>query len=140
MPGRDSAVSEPKVSRAGRDLRAAIGVGLGLGAVILITLFAYRPSFAVLVALAVGVGSYELTRAFAVSGAFFWLDGAGRISGCCADRLPTPTEASAAFRCCFMKGSANGHSFGSSIFLDGRRMNSHSSRRDGQCLMGIGKE
>lgn len=67
--GRDFAVGEPKTSRAGRDLRAALGVGLGLGAVILITLFAYRPSFAVLVALAVGVGSYELTRAFAVSGA-----------------------------------------------------------------------
>jgi phosphatidate cytidylyltransferase len=50
-------------------LRAAIGVGLGLGAIILATLFAYRPSFAVLVALAVGIGSYELTRAFAVSGA-----------------------------------------------------------------------
>jgi DNA-binding CsgD family transcriptional regulator len=28
-----------------------------------------------------------------VSGAFFWVDGAGRISDCCADRLPAPSHA-----------------------------------------------
>jgi len=28
-----------------------------------------------------------------VAGVFFWLDGAGRISDCCADRLPTPSQA-----------------------------------------------
>lgn len=50
-------------SRAGRNLPAAIGVGVGLGAVILISLFAYRPSFAVLVALAVLYGCWEMTRA-----------------------------------------------------------------------------
>jgi phosphatidate cytidylyltransferase len=57
-----------KSSRAGRNLPAAIGVGLGLGAVIIASLFLYRPSFAVIVALAVGYGSYELTTAIGHSG------------------------------------------------------------------------
>jgi phosphatidate cytidylyltransferase len=64
-----TAAPQPQASRAGRNLGAAIGVGLGLGAIIIATLFLYRPSFAVLVAVAVGLGSYELTRAFAGSGA-----------------------------------------------------------------------
>ncbi|HEY8302133.1 MAG TPA: phosphatidate cytidylyltransferase [Jatrophihabitans sp.] len=50
-------------SKAGRNLPAAIGVGLGLGALIVASLFLYRPSFAVLVALASGFGSFELSRA-----------------------------------------------------------------------------
>jgi phosphatidate cytidylyltransferase len=58
----------PAASRAGRNLPAAIGVGLGLGGVIVASLFLYRPSFAVVVALAVGYGSYELTTAIAHSG------------------------------------------------------------------------
>jgi phosphatidate cytidylyltransferase len=61
--------AEPKASRAGRDLPMAIGVGVGLGAVILASLFVYRPSFAVIVGLAVVYGCYELTRALATSGA-----------------------------------------------------------------------
>jgi phosphatidate cytidylyltransferase len=58
-------VDEPAepTSRAGRNLPAAIGVGVGLGAVIVISLFTYRPSFAVLVGLAVLYGCYELSRA-----------------------------------------------------------------------------
>jgi phosphatidate cytidylyltransferase len=56
--------AEPgKSAKAGRNLTAAIGVGVGLGAVILTTLFAYRPSFAVLVGLCVVYGSYELAKA-----------------------------------------------------------------------------
>lgn len=55
-------------SRAGRDLRAAIGVSLGLGVLIIVTLFTYRPSFAILVGVAVSYGSFELTRAIASSG------------------------------------------------------------------------
>jgi phosphatidate cytidylyltransferase len=47
----------------------AIGVGVGLGAVILASLFVYRPSFAVIVGLAVVYGCYELTQALATSGA-----------------------------------------------------------------------
>ncbi|MBB0243665.1 phosphatidate cytidylyltransferase [Streptomyces alkaliphilus] len=50
--------------RAGRDLPAAIGVGVGLGAVILATLFLYRPAFVVVVAAAVVVGVWELTSRF----------------------------------------------------------------------------
>ena len=67
--GRDGRLAETgRTSRAGRNLPAAIGVGVGLGAVILASLFLYRPSFAFIVALAVGYGSYELTRATANSG------------------------------------------------------------------------
>jgi phosphatidate cytidylyltransferase len=62
------APAPPKKSRAGRNLPAAIGVGLGLGAVILVSLFAYRPSFAYIVGLAVVYGIYELSRALAKSG------------------------------------------------------------------------
>jgi phosphatidate cytidylyltransferase len=54
-------------SKAGRNLPAAIGVGLALGALILISLFAYRPSFAVIVGLAATYGSYELSRAIATT-------------------------------------------------------------------------
>ncbi len=58
----------PRPSRAGRNLPAAIGVGLLLGAVILATLFLYRPSFAVLVGVAAAYGSYELSRAIGTAG------------------------------------------------------------------------
>jgi phosphatidate cytidylyltransferase len=51
-------------SRAGRNLPAAIGVGVGLGAVIVLSLFLSRPSFAIIVALAVAYGTWELTQAF----------------------------------------------------------------------------
>jgi phosphatidate cytidylyltransferase len=57
-------VTQPAVpSRAGRNLPAAIGVGLALGALIIASLFVYRPSFAVLVGIAATYGSYELSRA-----------------------------------------------------------------------------
>jgi len=54
-------------SKAGRNLPAAIGVGLALGALILTSLFVYRPSFAVIVGLASAYGSYELAHAIAVT-------------------------------------------------------------------------
>ncbi len=47
--------------RAGRDLRAAIGVGLGLGAVILASLFVYKPVFVGVIVIAVVVGLWEFT-------------------------------------------------------------------------------
>jgi phosphatidate cytidylyltransferase len=56
-------------SRTGRNLPAAIGIGLLLGAIILATLFGYRPSFAILVAVAVAYGSYELVTALTTVGA-----------------------------------------------------------------------
>jgi phosphatidate cytidylyltransferase len=61
-------VEQPAKSRAGRNLPAAIGVGVGLGGVIVATLFVYRPSFAVLVGIAVLYGCYELTQALASAG------------------------------------------------------------------------
>lgn len=52
----------PRVKkRAGRDLRAAIGVGLSLGVVILLSLFVYKPVFLGVIVIAVVVGAWELT-------------------------------------------------------------------------------
>ncbi|MEP6600130.1 MAG: phosphatidate cytidylyltransferase [Actinomycetota bacterium] len=53
----------PVRSRLGRNLPAAIGVSLVLGAVIIASLLTYRPSFLVVVLVAVGYGSYELVSA-----------------------------------------------------------------------------
>jgi len=47
-------------SRAGRDLKAAIGVGVVLGALIIATLLIRKESFLVLMAIAVTVGMWEL--------------------------------------------------------------------------------
>ncbi|MFC7547656.1 phosphatidate cytidylyltransferase [Plantactinospora sp. GCM10030261] len=56
-------------SRAGRNLPAAIGVGLALGAAILLSLFLWRPAFLGVIAVAVAVGIWELVRAVSASGA-----------------------------------------------------------------------
>jgi phosphatidate cytidylyltransferase len=59
-----TSVSAPvRASRAGRDLPAAIAVGAALGALIIVTLFTYRPAFAGVVALAAAYGSWELVTA-----------------------------------------------------------------------------
>ncbi|WP_231502992.1 phosphatidate cytidylyltransferase [Blastococcus sp. URHD0036] len=52
-----------KPGRAGRNLGAAVGVGLSLGAVILASLLVYRPAFLVVLGAAVLVSVVELTRA-----------------------------------------------------------------------------
>ncbi len=57
-----------KPSRAGRDLPAAIGVGVGLVAMILASLFLLKPTFIVIVAVAIGLGMIEITRAFKTAG------------------------------------------------------------------------
>jgi phosphatidate cytidylyltransferase len=49
--------------RGGRNLPAAIGVGLGLGALIIATLALYRPSFVYVILVAVVVGVYEIVTA-----------------------------------------------------------------------------
>lgn len=46
--------------RAGRDLRAAVGVGLALGTLVLASLFIYKPVFLAVIAAAVVVGLWEL--------------------------------------------------------------------------------
>ncbi len=51
-------------TRAGRNLPAAIGVGLGLAAVILLSLYVWKPAFIGVVVAAVVLAVYELTNAF----------------------------------------------------------------------------
>jgi phosphatidate cytidylyltransferase len=65
--GRDG--KPVRASRAGRNLPAAIGVGLALGAAIVVPLFLYRPAFLAVVAVAAGVGIWEMVRAVGRSGA-----------------------------------------------------------------------
>lgn len=55
--------------RAGRNLPAAVGVGLGLGALVLVPLFFFLPGFLAVLAGAIGVGIWEMTRAVRRSGA-----------------------------------------------------------------------
>ncbi len=57
-----------KASRAGRDLRAAIIVGVSLAALIFATLFTVRVIWVGVICLAVGMGAYELCTAFATAG------------------------------------------------------------------------
>jgi phosphatidate cytidylyltransferase len=52
-----------KKSRAGRNLPAAIGVGVGLAVLVIGTLFLYRPSFVILLGIAVAIGTYEMVTA-----------------------------------------------------------------------------
>ena len=52
-----------KPGRSGRDLGAAIGVGLSLGAVILLSLLVWRPAFLAVLTAAVVVATIELVRA-----------------------------------------------------------------------------
>jgi phosphatidate cytidylyltransferase len=53
----------PRKSRAGRNLPAAIGVGVGLAGLIIGTLALYRPSFVILLSIAVAIGVYEMAAA-----------------------------------------------------------------------------
>ncbi|MFC7880343.1 phosphatidate cytidylyltransferase [Streptomyces sp. NPDC057376] len=53
---------QPPKKSAGRDLGAAIGVGLGLGAVIIASLFVVKAVFVGVIAVAVVVGLWELTK------------------------------------------------------------------------------
>jgi len=50
--------------RAGRNLPAAIGVGVSLGASIVLTLMFFKPGFVALIALALVLGAVELYQAF----------------------------------------------------------------------------
>ena len=59
----------PRTPRAGRNLPAAIGVGVGLAALIIGTLALYRPSFVILLGIAVAIGVYEMVTAIGTAGA-----------------------------------------------------------------------
>ncbi len=71
-PGEPSAPSveggtaqpDKPARRAGRDLPAAIGVGLALGAAVLAALLTYRQLFLIVIAAAVAIGTIELAGAF----------------------------------------------------------------------------
>lgn len=71
VPGPDPEpdLVPPKSSRAGRDLVAAIGVGLALGGLILVSLLVYRPAFLAVLGVAILVGVLELVRALEAGGA-----------------------------------------------------------------------
>ncbi|MGW0333298.1 phosphatidate cytidylyltransferase [Streptomyces sp. NPDC003011] len=62
MPDASQPASAPQKKSAGRDLGAAIGVGVGLGVVIVASLFVVKAAFVGVVAVAVVVGLWELTR------------------------------------------------------------------------------
>jgi phosphatidate cytidylyltransferase len=64
-PGRRRAgrSGAPAKSRAGRNLPAAIAVGLSLGLVILASLFIWKPAFLGVVVVGAGVGVWETVRA-----------------------------------------------------------------------------
>lgn len=62
-PGASSDAPGGKPSRAGRNLTAAIAVGLAIGAVILLGLFTAKESFIGIVAVSVGLATVELARA-----------------------------------------------------------------------------
>ncbi|MBM7088652.1 phosphatidate cytidylyltransferase [Streptomyces sp. NPDC012461] len=62
MPDAPQPAPAPQKKSAGRDLGAAIGVGVGLGAVIVASLFIVKAVFVGVIAVAVVVGVWELTK------------------------------------------------------------------------------
>ncbi|BBB00488.1 putative phosphatidate cytidylyltransferase [Actinacidiphila reveromycinica] len=63
--GSEPPAAPPAKKSAGRDLRAAIGVGVGLGAVVVAALFVVKAVFVGIVVVAVVVGLWELTSRLA---------------------------------------------------------------------------
>ncbi|SIN38225.1 phosphatidate cytidylyltransferase [Micromonospora cremea] len=63
------ATQQAGTGRAGRNLPAAIGVGLGLGALIVVPLVFYPLAFLPVIAAAIAVGIWEMARAVRRSGA-----------------------------------------------------------------------
>jgi len=66
--GRDGSPAK-KTSRAGRNLPAAIAVGVSMILVVLASLFVWREAFLGVIAVAAGVGIWEMVRALKVTGA-----------------------------------------------------------------------
>jgi phosphatidate cytidylyltransferase len=54
--------------RAGRNLPVAVAVGLAMGAILLATLYTYKPVFLGIVVVAIAIGMQEFCRALAVKG------------------------------------------------------------------------
>jgi phosphatidate cytidylyltransferase len=61
-------VSSNVHGRAGRNLPAAIGIGVGLGAYVVLSLVFFKPAFVLLVAVALGLASVELHQALRKQG------------------------------------------------------------------------
>jgi phosphatidate cytidylyltransferase len=69
VPGLPDVDEAPRPRRAGRNLPAAIAVGVTLAAVVLISLYAKRPIFGIgVVGVAAGIGMWELIRALRADG------------------------------------------------------------------------
>jgi phosphatidate cytidylyltransferase len=68
VPTAPEAAPNPN-GRAGRNLPAAIGVGVALGGAVLASLFIWKYGFLIVVAVAIGVGVWEMVRAVRGSGA-----------------------------------------------------------------------
>jgi phosphatidate cytidylyltransferase len=64
-PAAEGASEPAAVGRAGRNLPVAIAVGVGLGALVLGTLYTYKPAFLAVVVVAILIGLWELVRALA---------------------------------------------------------------------------
>jgi phosphatidate cytidylyltransferase len=67
VPGQPAAGAPRSGGRAGRDLPAAIAVGLSLGGLILATLFTVRVVWVGVICVAAALGAYELVSAFAAA-------------------------------------------------------------------------
>lgn len=63
-PAEETPAEVLKVSRAGRNLPASIAVGVGLVAMVIASLFVVKEAFIAVVAVALAIGLFELTRAF----------------------------------------------------------------------------
>ncbi|WP_308250719.1 phosphatidate cytidylyltransferase [Nonomuraea rhizosphaerae] len=68
MDERTAGTSPSGGSRTGRNLPAAIGVGVGLGALVILSLYTVKELFLLVLAGAVGVGVMEMVQAFATRG------------------------------------------------------------------------
>jgi hypothetical protein len=63
-PGEDTPAQPARARRVGRDLSAAIGVGVGFGAYVVVCLLFFKPGFVLLIALATWFAARELHQAF----------------------------------------------------------------------------
>src|SRR6266487_7054358 len=63
VPGEDGTPRARAPVRAGRNLAAALGVGVALGGLALVTLFTVKATFLVYLAAAIAIALWELSRA-----------------------------------------------------------------------------
>ena len=68
VPGANGTPGARSPVRAGRNLPAALGVGLLLGGLAIVTLFTLKATFLVYLAAAVGIALWELSRALGTRG------------------------------------------------------------------------